>query len=147
MTIYKFPLRNSWPELLKRPAIDHSVLDEKVDAILLDVKKNGDEALRKYTAEFDKANLEKLEITDQEKDRDFWNCFCAECHCCNCLHPAYLKDLVNANVAGCNNDRRMYFSFRRRRSANNNFPATRQYSRNGEHEHCRKQRCGTPRNI
>jgi histidinol dehydrogenase len=67
MTIYRFPSGDTWPELLKRPSIDHSVLDEKVNAILLDVKKNGDKALRKYTAEFDKANLEKLEVTDQEK--------------------------------------------------------------------------------
>src|SRR5690349_14464685 len=67
MKIYKYPSANSFGEILQRPALDYSALEEKITPILLDVKKNGDKALRKYTAAFDKVNLEKIEVSDQEK--------------------------------------------------------------------------------
>ena len=67
MTIYKFPKRETWPDLLIRPAIDHSVLDDKVSAIFKEVKKHGDKALRKFTLEFDNADIQKIEVSDQEK--------------------------------------------------------------------------------
>lgn len=67
MNIYKYPSRNSWEQLLQRPAIEYADLEQKIMPILLEVKKNGDKALRKFTAEFDKADIEKLEVTDQEK--------------------------------------------------------------------------------
>src|SRR5829696_7121279 len=67
MTIYKFPKKEMWPHLLTRPVIDHSVIDDKVNVIFNEVKKNGDKALRKFTSEFDKADIQKLEVSDQEK--------------------------------------------------------------------------------
>jgi histidinol dehydrogenase len=67
MKIYKYPYGEAIQEILQRPALDYSMLEEKITPILLDVKKNGDKALRKYTAEFDKVNLEKIEVSDQEK--------------------------------------------------------------------------------
>jgi histidinol dehydrogenase len=67
MKIYKYPSLDSFQEILQRPALDHSMLEEKITPILLDVKKNGDNAIRKYTAEFDKVTIEKLEVSQQEK--------------------------------------------------------------------------------
>ena len=67
MTIYKFPSKDIWPQLLQRPALDHSSLEEKIAPILLEVRKRGDVALRKFTAEFDKADIEKIEVSEQEK--------------------------------------------------------------------------------
>src|SRR6476660_1075869 len=67
MKVYKYPSANSYSEILQRPALDYSALEEKITPILLDIKKNGDSALRKYTAEFDKVNLEKIEVSDHEK--------------------------------------------------------------------------------
>jgi histidinol dehydrogenase len=67
MKIYKYPYGEAIQEILQRPALDYSMLEEKITPILLDVKKNGDKALRKYTLEFDKVNLEKIEVSDQEK--------------------------------------------------------------------------------
>jgi histidinol dehydrogenase len=67
MTIYKFPKEETWPHLLTRPVIDHSVIDDKVNVIFNEVKKNGDKALRKFTSEFDKADIQMLEVSDQEK--------------------------------------------------------------------------------
>ena len=67
MNIYKYPLRNTWEQLLQRPAIIYADLEEKIMPILLEVKKNGDRALRKFTIEFDKAHIDNLEVTEQEK--------------------------------------------------------------------------------
>src|SRR5688572_22703368 len=67
MNIYKYPSRNTWEQLLQRPAIEYADLEKKIMPILLEVKKNGDRALRKFTIEFDKADIENLEVTEQEK--------------------------------------------------------------------------------
>ena len=67
MKIYRFPAQNSWPELLKRPAIDTVALDEAIIPIFSEIKKKGDKALRKFTAQFDKCEIEKFEVTEQEK--------------------------------------------------------------------------------
>ena len=67
MILYKYPSGESIQQILQRPAFDYAMLEEKITPILLDIKKNGDKALRKYTAEFDKVNLEKIAVSDQEK--------------------------------------------------------------------------------
>ena len=43
-------------------------IDEAVAEIIADVRKNGDEAALRYTSKFDGANLEALEVTQQEKN-------------------------------------------------------------------------------
>ncbi len=67
MRIYKYPSGDAIEQIIQRPALDYPMLEEKITPILLDVKKNGDKALRKYTSEFDKVNLEKIEVSEQEK--------------------------------------------------------------------------------
>ena len=67
MKIYKNTSRGSWQQLLQRPAIEYANLEEKINPILREVQKNGDKALRKFTAEFDKADIEKPEVSEQEK--------------------------------------------------------------------------------
>jgi len=67
MKIYKNPSRDSWQQLLQRPAIEYANLEEKINPILREVQKYGDKALRKFTAEFDKADIEKPEVSEQEK--------------------------------------------------------------------------------
>ena len=67
MKIYKYPSGDSIEQIIQRPSLDYSMLEEKITPILLDVKKNGDKALRKYTAEFDNVKIEKIEVSDQEK--------------------------------------------------------------------------------
>jgi histidinol dehydrogenase len=68
MKIIKYPLRNEWTELLKRPAIDNTGLEQTVQAILKDVKQNGEAAICKYTLQFDKVNLEELAVSSKEFD-------------------------------------------------------------------------------
>jgi len=66
MEIVKYPERNKWKEVLKRPEIDHSLLEKTVLDILNDVKNNGDKAVLQYTSKFDKIDLSDLQVTQAE---------------------------------------------------------------------------------
>jgi histidinol dehydrogenase len=66
MIVSRYPSKESWKELLKRPVSDSASLEEKIRPILADVKKNGDAALKKYTALFDKAELTNIQVSEQE---------------------------------------------------------------------------------
>jgi len=57
MQIIKYPKRNEWAELLKRPSMDSSALENSVQSILDDVKLNGNSALQKYSQQFDKTDF------------------------------------------------------------------------------------------
>jgi histidinol dehydrogenase len=64
--IFINPGREQWTELIKRPAFDYTALENIVMPILQDVKANGDAAVKKYTAQFDKAVLDDLKVSQQE---------------------------------------------------------------------------------
>ncbi len=66
MTVVNHPARDNWPALLKRPAFDAASLNEKVAAILNDIKNNGDDAVIKYTALYDGVHLNTLLAGDAE---------------------------------------------------------------------------------
>ncbi|SEW22487.1 histidinol dehydrogenase [Chitinophaga sp. YR573] len=66
MLVYKYPERTSWPSLLQRPVMDTAALETNVGNILADVKQNGDAAVRKYAQQFDKVELQTLEVTSAE---------------------------------------------------------------------------------
>ena len=68
MQIIKYPDREDWQELLKRPSFDSLSLEETVQSILSEVKANGDEAVRKFTLQFDKAEINALRVSDTEID-------------------------------------------------------------------------------
>jgi len=68
MQIIKYPDRKNWSELLKRPSFDPSSVEDTVKNILLEVKHGGDEAVRKFTLQFDKTELTDLQVTDAEID-------------------------------------------------------------------------------
>jgi histidinol dehydrogenase len=62
MKILRHPAKTTWPEILKRPLLNHEVLEQQVQEIIADVAGNGDAALRKYTSRFDHFNADSLEI-------------------------------------------------------------------------------------
>lgn len=68
MKISKYPDRNTWPELLKRPAIDNSSLERTVAAVLNKVRLSGDEAILEYTRRFDQAELSSVVVSKAEFD-------------------------------------------------------------------------------
>lgn len=66
MKIVKYPERSDWQRLLERPYIDVSKLNGTVSDILDDVRKNGDDAVRRYEAKFDGVSLASLAVTEEE---------------------------------------------------------------------------------
>ena len=68
MKKYTNPDPARWPELLKRPQIENEVIRPRVQAILNDVRKTGDDALRRYARELDGAELQSLVVTQEEID-------------------------------------------------------------------------------
>ena len=60
------PEKVQWASLVKRPAFDYAALENIVSPILQDVKTNGDDAVKKYVAKFDKATLEVLQVSEAE---------------------------------------------------------------------------------
>jgi len=66
MRVYRNPPKETWPELSQRPQLELEFLESAVRNILNRVKKSGDNALRELTLQFDKARVEKLQVTDEE---------------------------------------------------------------------------------
>lgn len=66
MQIIKYPARSEWSALLQRPVFDSSHLFATVQAVLDDVRANGDAAVRKYTTAFDKVDIEALQVSAEE---------------------------------------------------------------------------------
>lgn len=66
MKLITYPERKDWGTLLKRPTFDTSALEAKVKTVLQDVKLNGDEAVKKYTQQFDEVVLNEIKVTSEE---------------------------------------------------------------------------------
>lgn len=66
LTIYKYPAKEEWDQLVARPASDLSSLEKSVRKILEKVKEKGDKAIRQYTKTFDGVTLRKLVVTEAE---------------------------------------------------------------------------------
>ena len=64
--LFNNPPSTDWDVILKRPAFDSSQLEESVSKILLDIKLNGDEAVKKYALKFDGVELNELLVSDDE---------------------------------------------------------------------------------
>lgn len=62
MQLIRFPEKKDWENICKRPALDHSLLEARVHTILHEVKEKGDDALKFFTAKFDKVDLEDLQV-------------------------------------------------------------------------------------
>jgi histidinol dehydrogenase len=66
MKVFRNPLQENWSELIKRPEIELEFLDGSVRNILTRVKKSGDSALLELTRQFDKAEVNKIQVSVQE---------------------------------------------------------------------------------
>ena len=64
--LFNNPPSTDWDLILKRPAFDSSQLEESVSKILLDIKLNGDEAVKKYALKFDGIELNELLVSEDE---------------------------------------------------------------------------------
>jgi histidinol dehydrogenase len=66
MNIIRYPERESWKEILKRPKLNHNKLEDQVVQIIEDVKKTGDQAVLSYTSKFDGVDLKSIEVSREE---------------------------------------------------------------------------------
>lgn len=62
----KFPSRETWKLLLQRPGIDNTLLQQKVKAVMDEVKLNGDTAIKQFTQQFDGVELENFVVSANE---------------------------------------------------------------------------------
>ena len=66
MNIFRYPSRDEWQTIVKRPQMDVSSLNEVVNGVLADIRTNGDEAVRRYEKKFDHVCLNELQVTEEE---------------------------------------------------------------------------------
>ncbi len=66
MQLIKYPGREEWSTILKRPVFDTTTLFGTVQEILDDVRKRGDKALKEITLQFDKVKIDIFEVTKEE---------------------------------------------------------------------------------
>ena len=66
MQVIKYPAREDWADILKRPVMDTRQLSGTVASIIAAVRADGDEALRRFSMEFDGNQLEELLVTPAE---------------------------------------------------------------------------------
>lgn len=68
MNIIRYPDPACWEELLRRPALDGTRLNDTVRAVLQEVRARGDEAVKAYEEQFDHVRLDSLAVSPAEWD-------------------------------------------------------------------------------
>ena len=66
MRVIKYPSKEKWAEILRRPALNTESLFDTVRGIIDRVRTEGDKAVIEYEATFDKAELTSLAVTNEE---------------------------------------------------------------------------------
>ena len=68
MNIIRYPKKEQWKEIVERPHLDVSKLNDTVASVLADIKKRGDDAVKGYELKFDHVDLPSLAVTDEEME-------------------------------------------------------------------------------
>lgn len=66
MKTYKYPSNKEIEQIIKRPLAERTALKDIVRSIIDSVKQDGDRALRKFSKDFDKVELESFAVTKEE---------------------------------------------------------------------------------
>jgi len=66
MTIYRYPQRSEWADLIMRPTFDNSQLRDLVSNLLDDIRREGDAMIRQLEARFDHCELSDIRVSDDE---------------------------------------------------------------------------------
>lgn len=66
MQIFHYPQPSEWSQIVSRPQLDVVSLHDRVSSILCEVRKHGDEALRRFSMEFDGVAPLDFRVTPQE---------------------------------------------------------------------------------
>ena len=73
MKTIEYPKREEWKDIVERPHLDVSQLNNTVSQVLNDIRQNGDKAVMEYERKFDHVELESLAVTEAEIDEAFNN--------------------------------------------------------------------------
>ena len=68
MNIIRYPEKKEWSKIVERPHLDVSKLNDMVAAVLADIKKRGDDAVKGYELKFDHVDLSTLAVTEEEME-------------------------------------------------------------------------------
>jgi histidinol dehydrogenase len=63
MKTIKYPNKKDWAKLTQRPAVEQEKLFTLVNQIFSEIKRDGDQAVKKYSHFFDKVDLDSLEVS------------------------------------------------------------------------------------
>ncbi|WP_426278207.1 histidinol dehydrogenase [Chryseobacterium sp. S-02] len=66
MKINKYPQREAWPELVKRPVLQREKLTKIIADIFTEVEKNGDQALLDLNKKFDGVEIKSIKVSEKE---------------------------------------------------------------------------------
>jgi len=66
--VIRYPRPEEWKNLLERPVMDLSVIEERVQPIMEKVKNEGDAAIKEFSQKFDKVTLENFKVEQEELD-------------------------------------------------------------------------------
>lgn len=66
MQVIRYPSKEEWPALLRRPVLNTISLENTVQSILTHVASHGDAAVKQYTLQFDKADLLDIQASEKE---------------------------------------------------------------------------------
>ena len=66
MTVYNYPTRDEWQDIVKRPVFDNSQLRDLVKDLLNQIREGGDAVVRQLEAKFDHCELTDLRVSDEE---------------------------------------------------------------------------------
>jgi len=66
MKINRYPQKENWQELVKRPVLQREKLTEVIADIFTAVEKNGDQALLDFNKKFDQAEIKDIKVSEQE---------------------------------------------------------------------------------
>lgn len=66
MEIYRYPTKDTWKDLVKRPVLEQKEISGLIAEIFTEVEKKGDQALKEFNKKFDKAATENIKVSDIE---------------------------------------------------------------------------------
>nr|WP_315028075.1 histidinol dehydrogenase [uncultured Chryseobacterium sp.] len=66
MKIYRYPTKDTWSDLVKRPVLEQKEISELITGIFNEVGENGDKALIDFNQKFDKAKTDSIIVTGTE---------------------------------------------------------------------------------
>lgn len=66
MKIYRYPIKNTWSDLVQRPVFEREEISGLISEIFAEVERNGDQALIAFNKKFDQAETKNITITEEE---------------------------------------------------------------------------------